>query len=621
MTTENGTAIQLIAVSKNEEDECEQWCLPDEAREFLSKLKGPIRLIVFVGNYREGKSYAAGRFVGDLNQFAFSNSSAAKTKGIRMSTKPMKDSNNNCYYVIDTEGLNDTQSTLSLNAYIMSLSILFSCKVIYNFKHAITSDNLDRFASAICTVKELLKKQQATPNATSLLTESKPELLWLLRDHTLELRDSKENVLSPNEYLEHSLAGSKNGLALRDELDALFSKRELVTLPLPAANAKDLVDMKNNNLQFENALSTLIQYVKHTPPKMVDGAEMTGPVLISMADTFCKILSRGDVPQLLTVSENIRMVRLKEAVDYELDRFKAVMNDLSTPEPKLVFWGMDTMYDETERVAKSAAKTAIFKEAGATRMLLLKCLEWVRNMSRMKAQRWAENVEAAGTDMLHLMPETMRPIWKSLSEKLATMEDLVAERTRERDELQKTLEYSQSLQSSASEVAGPTLDETEVEALKTENARLNQEVDVLKMMDAQFQKRIDTSITKLKSDLVVKQEALATAEQRLVDLESDLKTSRERVEDCLAKMATFDQERSITTQEIKQLSATAALESHKRQLAENHLNGERAKANEAGTQVKRLKSEHATQVAALRAQLTSAELDLKTLKMAHMFPI
>jgi len=628
MSRTNGThqrgGIQLIEV-KSTRDQQNEWCVPTEARAFLSQLKGPIVVVVFCGDYRQGKSYAAGRCVGDLSQFEFSDSSVAKTKGIRMSTVPIPGTN---VYVIDTEGLNDTQSTTTLNAYIMSLSILFADKVIFNFKHALTQDSIDRLSVGVETVKTLIDRQESK-EAKSILTQCKPELLLLLRDKQLAFRNEKDEEITHKQYLEYSLSGSDTGRHLKDELERLFSRRDLYSLPIPTANQKDLVDMKHTSTQFETQMTGFIGYLKNTPSKMLDGAPMTGSVLLSLADSFCSILSRNEIPQLLTVAENMRMVRINEAVDQELDRFKLALTDTANAEPKLTFWTLGSIQQELAKSIKYAETEPVFKERGVWNTFITKAMQWIVKASQLKLERWQQQIDAtsSASDIVDLLPEALQPAINKLTQQITAQQEALDRITEERDALQKTIEYGESLRCFDSSELGtdagrnePLANDTAeaFEQLKIRNEELQQEITGLRLIEENFKVSLASSLAQMKKDLVAKGNALQAAEMRKQEADAELKSVQEHMVTLTEKVSTLEAEKTITMKQLQALGAEKACEGNKRKVAELHLTQLKQTAELTLQENKRLKADSATQTGELRKKVRDCEQELTTLRMLNM---
>jgi len=90
-------------------------------------------------------------------------------------------------------------------------------------------------------------KQVSNPNEVSRVF---PKLLWILRDFSLQLKDSDQNILSMADYLEHSLKEVK-GLTenvlmknrIRKIIKDFFPNKDCICLIRPTEEETDLQEL------------------------------------------------------------------------------------------------------------------------------------------------------------------------------------------------------------------------------------------------------------------------------------------------------------------------------------------------------------------------------------------
>jgi len=547
-------ALQFINIKRADQTHS-QWSVAPEAEEYLSKLRTPIRVVCYCGDYRHGKSYLAGRSVNDTHHFKTSSGVQPQTRGLQLSSKFMQGTN---ILALDSEGLNSPDSTITLDTQIMALAVLFSSKVIYNCPNKISSQSLDGLQCAIDCAQWLAEKT-ATDNKANSQQRQKPQLLWLLRDFTLKLEDGGKNPMTPSAYLETALQQGNNSKVLQDSLSQLFEHRCCIPLPPPTSNTHDLVEMKNLTPAFENGVSAVLDNIRSTPAKLIDGAEMTGPVLLTMAKTMCTLLSQGGAPQLQTVWESVRATRILEARTLVLEQFTARLSGLSTPDVKLLSWSMEEVIKELKQALAVWDAHPCEKKSSDSSSLVVTCLEHVMRASQCKVEAWRQQIEKAAPDVEHLLPHDLRQVLRPIlveCEKLR--EENVAVKL-EHDNLLVTLDDLKKAQHPS--LTHALANEDELHRMRDECESLQTQLTQASLLQSAFQKEVERQVTETRVQIHTK-----TEECKVLQKQCDQQRQENaELEQELSELKKSTEKRD---REVVSLRETLAKECHKRTLQE-----------------------------------------------------
>ena len=122
--------------------------MPEETKQFIRAIPGPIAIISIAGAYRLGKSFFLNRVLLKRKQgFDIGSTVNACTKGIWLwgevipgmySGKPIN------ILVADTEGLASTEADPNHDVKIFALAILTCSHFIYNSRGTIDKDAIDK---------------------------------------------------------------------------------------------------------------------------------------------------------------------------------------------------------------------------------------------------------------------------------------------------------------------------------------------------------------------------------------------------------------------------------------------------------------------------------------------
>ena len=127
--------------------------MPEETKQFIRSIAGPIAIITIAGAYRLGKSFFLNRVLLKRKQgFEIGGTVNACTKGIWIWGEvipAMYDGKPISILVADTEGLASIESDPNHDVKIFALAILTCSHFIYNSRGTIDKDALDKLSMCV----------------------------------------------------------------------------------------------------------------------------------------------------------------------------------------------------------------------------------------------------------------------------------------------------------------------------------------------------------------------------------------------------------------------------------------------------------------------------------------
>ena len=205
--------------------------------------------------YRTGKSYLLNRML--LNrQTGFSVGPTVNpcTKGLWIWSKPIYGNYGGKrlpILLIDTEGFGALDEDSNHDIRIFTLSILLSSYFIYNSIGSIDENALQNLNFVINLSKYIKLKDNDTNEETQPeeLANLFPSFLWILRDFSLQLIDDNGETITPKEYLETVLEGTKNAQDPKNKIRRLiksyFKDRDCFTMVRPLTNEGQLQNLES----------------------------------------------------------------------------------------------------------------------------------------------------------------------------------------------------------------------------------------------------------------------------------------------------------------------------------------------------------------------------------------
>ena len=228
-----------------------------EAEAELKRLERPM-VISCIGFARLGKSFMMNQLCG-RDCFPVSAGVSICTRGLNICIEGQT-------VYVDSEGLAGMAGGPDHDAKIFLLAFLLSSVLIYTSKGVIDEPSINQLSFV-------------TQLTSSLQTENKPGLIWLLKDFVLDLRTTTGQEISPIEYLSKALDGDT---ALRQLIRDTFPVRDCIALVRPCHEETDLYDISKRNLrsEFRRGIDDLRRSITSLlKPRELKGSPITGQVV------------------------------------------------------------------------------------------------------------------------------------------------------------------------------------------------------------------------------------------------------------------------------------------------------------------------------------------------------
>jgi len=303
----------------------------EEGRQFLMDVKGPIATVAVVGKYRTGKSFLMNRIL--LNRgdgFTVGPTVNACTKGLWIWTEPIEsdrpDGKHVNVLVIDSEGIGALSADATHDTRIFTLALLLSSLFVFNSSGAIDESALSNLSLVVNLTKHIQTKSGARgEDDGSDFSTYFPEFLWVVRDFSLQLKDPSGRPITSREYFEAALQQQKGASEaieqknrIRRLLCEFFQQRDCCTMVRPVTNEEllqnlDQVPVDQLRPEFVTEMKNLRgRILGQSPIKTLNGKELDGPALLSLAESYSHAINSGSVPNIgeawdsLCLNQNIR---------------------------------------------------------------------------------------------------------------------------------------------------------------------------------------------------------------------------------------------------------------------------------------------------------------------------
>jgi hypothetical protein len=287
------SAIQLI---RRVEDS--SYELTGEGRAFLQSVDEPLAVVTVAGVYRSGKSTLLS-MLDRSSAFEVGSTTNACTFGLYVSPTIIRH-HGKAILLVDSEGLDSAgaHADAKHDSTIFVLALLLGSQFIYNATGAINDSSLSTM-SLVCNLSKRLSENSAN------VQDHMPRLRWLARDFSLKLEDESGAPITPDQYLERAIAptGNTSKDVVRKTLRDCFPQRSANTIVRPVTDESELQgNLLESSLlrpEFVEQMDALRDAVFDTTPvKKVCGAEMTGPLLVTMVDAWLGGINKGGIPKL-----------------------------------------------------------------------------------------------------------------------------------------------------------------------------------------------------------------------------------------------------------------------------------------------------------------------------------
>ena len=235
------------------------------------------------------------------------------TKGLWIWSKPIfgEDSSGKPLPVllIDTEGFGALDTDQNHDIRIFTLAILLSSYFLYNSVGGIDESALQNL-NFVINLSKFIKlkndsKKEANPEELSNLF---PSFLWVLRDFSLQLIDDNGENISPKEYLEKVLEGTRNindpKNKIRKLIKSYFKDRDCFTMIRPLTNEnqlQNLEDLPPEGLRREFAEQIVALRKKvlgRIKIKTMNGKALNADMYLNLVKGLIGALNSGNVPNI-----------------------------------------------------------------------------------------------------------------------------------------------------------------------------------------------------------------------------------------------------------------------------------------------------------------------------------
>ena len=324
----------------------------EEGRQFLMDVKGPIATVAVVGKYRTGKSFLMNRIL--LNRgdgFTVGPTVNACTKGLWIWTEPIQsnrpDGKHVNVLVIDSEGIGALSADATHDTRIFTLALLLSSLFVFNSSGAIDESALSNLSLVVNLTKHIQTKAGARgEDDGSDFSAYFPEFLWVVRDFSLQLKDPSGRPITSREYFENALQQQKGASEaieqknrIRRLLCEFFQQRDCCTMVRPVTDEEllqnlDQVPIEQLRPEFVSEMKNLRgRILGQSPIKTLNGKELDGAALLSLAESYSHAINSGSVPNIgeawdsLCLNQNIRRMEavVAEFKDKQFPRLQALI--------------------------------------------------------------------------------------------------------------------------------------------------------------------------------------------------------------------------------------------------------------------------------------------------------
>jgi hypothetical protein len=189
--------------------------------------------------------------------------------------------------------------------------MLVSSGCFFNNLGSITSQAVDDLHLATKVASLLCKHAK--------FSKQLPELVWLMRDFSLDLVDRNGLPISADVYFEQCI--DKCATSKADEIRALFPLRRCLPLTRPTVEDTDLREMKNLRAEFIDGIGHIRTIVRNFSPKLLGDNHLSGDQLCSLTEALCTVLNSKAVPNLDDVWQLVALQSRQSALQQAKEAF------------------------------------------------------------------------------------------------------------------------------------------------------------------------------------------------------------------------------------------------------------------------------------------------------------
>jgi hypothetical protein len=404
----------------------------EEGREFLMGVEGPIATVAVVGKYRTGKSFLMNRIL--LNRgdgFTVGPTVNACTKGLWIWTESIQsnrpDGKHVNVLVIDSEGIGALSADATHDTRIFTLALLLSSLFVFNSSGAIDESALSNLSLVVNLTKHIQTKAGARgEDDGSDFSVYFPEFLWVVRDFSLQLKDPSGRPISSREYFENALQQQKGASEaieqknrIRRLLCEFFQQRDCCTMVRPVTNEEllqnlDQVPVDQLRPEFVAEMNSLrSRILGQSPIKTLNGKQLDGAALLSLAESYSHAINSGSVPNIgeawdsLCLNQNIRRMEAVVA-EFKAQQFPKLQS-LIPCEPS----HLRSQHDAAAAKANADLQKDLFGDAGVIEEYRVKLTE---ALGALLNNLLAENERIGEEKCVALLKELYAPVEIKLKE-------------------------------------------------------------------------------------------------------------------------------------------------------------------------------------------------------------
>jgi atlastin len=256
----------------------------------------------------------------------------------------VKDDNgeNLAVLLVDSQGMFDNETTMSLTTSIFGLSTLLSSYQIYNVDKRIQEDNLQQLALFSEYARLAVEAGNAAEVEKTLNDKPFQTMEFLVRDwqHFDEEENYDQMEKEMGEYLDQVIAEreAKDLQETREQILACFEKISCFGLSHPGLDVPKKTFQGEVSKMDKNFLNLLDRYcqrvfsVDNLKPKVIHGRKVTAVELGSYIKAYAEMFASGaSFPEASTMLEATATANNTNAVNLAVAQYKEYMNRISGP--------------------------------------------------------------------------------------------------------------------------------------------------------------------------------------------------------------------------------------------------------------------------------------------------
>jgi atlastin len=375
-TTSEPQPLQIVSIG-TEDDAFAFKFHEDKLNEIIRKIPPgwKVAVVSVVGAFRTGKSFLLSwflKYIHHLNSkghddttkkwyeqvdtlghdsgFEWRGGSDRNTTGIWMwsqphfITKPTEDGKEETMAIllVDSQGMFDNETTMSLTASIFGLSTLLSSYQIYNVDKRIQEDNLQQLALFSEYARLAVEADQAFQLSGVEIVKPFQKMEFLVRDwqHFEEEQDYDSMEKEMGEYLEKVIAerDAKDLQETREQILACFDSLSCFGLCHPGMSViKKSYDGRVDKIE-KDFLELLDRYCKRVfsvdnlLPKTIQGRQVTAAELAAYIKAYAEMFASGaSFPEATTMLEATAAANNQNAVNLAIAQYKDTMGRIAGP--------------------------------------------------------------------------------------------------------------------------------------------------------------------------------------------------------------------------------------------------------------------------------------------------